>query len=462
MQAPGQEKAASRRTWREPLYVLCILTFIGVVICMLAGGQGQRQLLCALLFAHGFFLVCLPFQPKSAGALKTADQGEESSNVQEGLPNSISARLGIDSTGQQDTHISAVHRTLSKSLTTGSKEARSFIESMPVGLLALDSQGMIKFANLRALIVLRSPAIRVYGRSIADFVSLVDTPQPFCDLLAGALDNLVEGRARSLDPATPPLAVDVAFGALEDGGGDKGYIVSITDISHRYEIEKFRQEFLAMVSHDLRTPLTSVGLFFFRLMRDEDCQLSEKFLKSAQNAQQSVQRLIKLVNSLLDVNMIRHGKFLLNKEEEQAEDCLAMVVDSIAALAAEKGITIATTVDCHATVVMDRDRIYQVMENMGTNAIKFSPRDTTVSISLKRVDGWLQFEICDQGPGIPEDAIVRLFGRHEQVCVEDQKGHKGFGLGLAICKHIVEAHGGQIGVVSMVGKGSQFWFKLPC
>lgn len=355
--------------------------------------------------------------------------------------------------------------SLSKSLTSTSRDARRFIESMPVGLITIDMDGRIRSANLRALIIFRTTIAKLKGLELVELVQLAgvdESPAPLTmeRLTQTALGRLVEARARPLPENQAEVPVDLALGAL-DSDKDTGFIVSLTDVSHRYEVERLKEEFLSIVSHDLRTPLTSLGMFFNALLTsDEDApNLTDEDRASAQSAQTSVNRMIRLVNSLLDVNMMRSGKLKLDLTDSEPDTAVSEVLLSLAQIAAEKNIELRSCSD-GTPFLADHERIYQVLENMVGNAIKFSPSGTRISVNAAREGNFMLFEIIDQGPGVPFD-VQKLFGRFEQASVDDQRGHKGFGLGLAICKLIVEAHGGSIGAENAPGCGSRFWFRIP-
>lgn len=231
------------------------------------------------------------------------------------------------------------------------------------------------------------------------------------------------------------------------------------DITERKQLDDLKQRFVAMISHDLRTPLTALS-GFLELVQMGRYGQQEKLLKGATMSKRSVDRLVSLVNDLLDLEKLQDGLVTLEKMNITAQRVLSETIDAVQVVAAQHKITlVASEADFELTV--DADRIVQVMVNLVGNAIKFSPEGETVIIGCEREETSTLFYVQDHGRGIPAEHIDRVFDRFHQVETSDGKRGAGSGLGLAICKALVEQHHGQIGVESEVGKGSKFWFRIP-
>lgn len=423
----------SGSSWANRWFLASAGALVALAACF-AIGLLNSVMITPLFMLLGFSLIKLAHHPITT---TETPRGETTSTPQ-------SAQLSDE-----------VAHTIGKTMAGATKTSRRFIDSMPLGLLTLDSEGTIKYANQKALAVIGQTVEDVSGQSVCRFIRLNETSSIFSELCNAALDTLVEGRTTPVDEVSIPI--DFAIGTIELSGGQSGYIVTLTDISHRYEIERMREEFLSMLSHDLRTPLTAVNIFLYQVLTMED--LNTTIRTRAETAQTAVNRLIKMVTSLLDVNLMRSGKMSLELRPCDPGEIISAAASSLAPLAAQKNIVLKTT--CTSLpIAADRDRIYQVVENLLGNAIKFAPEGSEISISAVNQENSSLFEITDQGPGIPEDIVPRLFSRFEQVSKTDQRDHRGYGLGLAICKFIVCAHNGQIGVNSRVGQGSTFWFCL--
>jgi len=228
------------------------------------------------------------------------------------------------------------------------------------------------------------------------------------------------------------------------------------------ELERARREFINIVSHDLRTPLTSVQVILKLIPKEIDGALTKPGTTILQTAQEETARLINLINDLLDIAKIESGKLELTLHDTDIAQVLQNSVESIRALADKKQIAIdvqPTKLSVHA----DSDRLIQVLVNLLSNAIKFSEPQTKIVASILDEDTFVNISVTDQGPGVPLESQSRIFDRFEQAGSNRERtnGQSGTGLGLAICKMIIEGHGGTIGVDSDGKHGSTFWFRIP-
>jgi PAS domain S-box-containing protein len=362
-----------------------------------------------------------------------------------------------------------MHDTITRSITGNKQESRRFIESMPIGLLTLDSEGRIRTANLRALLIFRTTITNIKGKSVGELLFTADKQEGIAlAALQSTGGTLMEARAKSFAEEGSLVPIDLAMGPLALPK-EEGFILSLTDISQRYELERIKHEFLEIVSHDLRTPLTSLAIYFQVMLQqiedegddDTPVRLNEQDREMTIVAQSTVSRLMRLVNSLLDANMMRSGKLQLQKSLAPGDHSLTEVLTALSQICLEKRLTIRTKIDT-GEFVADHNRLSQVLENLIGNAIKYSPQAGEITVTGSRTDSAIRFAVRDQGRGIAPEQAQKLFARFQQVESSDQQGHKGFGLGLSICKLIIQAHGGTIGVDSQPGEGSCFWFELPC
>ncbi len=227
-------------------------------------------------------------------------------------------------------------------------------------------------------------------------------------------------------------------------------------------LDQAKSEFLNIASHELRTPLTSIkgslSLLGSGVMGSMDAN-STRLIKIAES---ETDRLIRLINDLLDLAKIEAGKLPLECEWVSWDDVLRKTTESLMGLAHRASGTIDFTLEPGIEVYMDRDRIQQVLTNLISNAIKFSPLGGVVRIQTGRTrSGEIIVRVIDQGPGIdPEDQQL-IFQKFRQATSVANPLVKGTGLGLTIVKALVEEHGGRIGVESEPGQGSTFWFTLP-
>jgi CheY-like chemotaxis protein len=217
-----------------------------------------------------------------------------------------------------------------------------------------------------------------------------------------------------------------------------------------------------MVSHELRTPLTSIRGSLGLLEGGAVGELPAKARELMGIARQNADRLIRLINDLLDLEKIEAGKIQL---DIAALDPVALVERTVAEL---RGMGLVYRVRMEPRFVRrdavagDHDRVIQVLTNLVSNALKFSPEDGEVTIVVDDgTPGFLRFTVTDRGPGISEEQRARLFGRFVQLDAADTRKRGGTGLGLAISRSLVEQQSGRIGVDSTPGEGSSFWFELP-
>lgn len=226
------------------------------------------------------------------------------------------------------------------------------------------------------------------------------------------------------------------------------------------EASRRKQELQAMVTHDLRTPLTSIRLSLSLMLQGAVGDLSERALKTVKSSERNCSRLIRLINDLLDIEKLESGNFQLDKRPQHVALLFEAVEDATADFAKDKNINLVFS-EPQFTVLADGDRIVQVIVNLVSNSIKFSEKDSTVWIDATQTPDSVELSVKDEGRGIPSDKLPKIFDRFHQVSAEDGARGKGTGLGLSISKALVEAHGGTIGVESELGKGTRFWMRLP-
>lgn len=243
-------------------------------------------------------------------------------------------------------------------------------------------------------------------------------------------------------------------------GGEIVYTVYLQDISDRKQIERMKDEFVSVVSHELRTPLTSIhgslGMLASGLLKPD----SERGKRLLQIASDSTERLVRLINDVLDIERIESGKVKMEKESCNVADLIEEAVNTIQPLANKAGVNISVA-NLPIDIWADPDRIVQTLTNLLSNAIKFSSAGNTVRLAVEQQDDTVLFRVEDRGRGIPADKLDTIFERFQQVDSTDSRKHEGTGLGLAICRSIVQQHDGRIWVESVLNEGSIFYFTLP-
>ncbi len=233
----------------------------------------------------------------------------------------------------------------------------------------------------------------------------------------------------------------------------------VHDITERRRIEKLRQEVTAMITHDLRSPLNTVVNvlgFLEEVIKKTDDERAPRYIDMGRR---NTDRMLSLINDLLDIEKIKSGNMNVEIKDFHIEECFVACEELTATAAEEVGVKLNFT--NHTTrVSADQNLIDRVLSNLVSNAIRYSPKGKAVEIFCDEEDGFARIAVKDEGQGIPEDEISTVFERFRQLKSGGAKNKGGSGLGLTICKAIVEMHGGKIWVES-AGGGSTFFFTLP-
>ena len=221
------------------------------------------------------------------------------------------------------------------------------------------------------------------------------------------------------------------------------------------ELEELRDSLTHMIAHDMRSPLLSVGLGL-EIMEDEFRLAEPPARKLITDARVCVSTLVGMVTQMLDVSRLEHGNLPLERKDFDLAKAAAEVVEL---LQGSREHEFGIQADGPVMVSADRELLRRVLDNLITNAVKFTPKQGRITVSLKPAGPDLRVEVVDQGPGISAEKQARLFTKFGQL--EASEAKRGFGLGLAFVRLAIEAHGGQVGVSSQPGQGSTFWFTLP-
>jgi len=239
-------------------------------------------------------------------------------------------------------------------------------------------------------------------------------------------------------------------------------LATVRDISERKKVDALKNEFVSTVSHELRTPLTAINGSLGLILGGMAGELPEQAQELLTISQRNSDRLLQLINDILDIEKLEAGKMPFNMQEV---DLLALLKNSIEvnqAYANQLNVRIEFKTElATARVSVDPDRFSQVMANLLSNASKFSPNGDVISVKLEKAHKDYRVSVSDHGPGIPEDFKTILFEKFTQVDASDTRSQGGTGLGLSISRTIIEQMNGTIGFESKEGQGSSFYFHLP-
>ncbi len=347
--------------------------------------------------------------------------------------------------------------SMAKALTEAQRKEKAIIESAPDVICSIDADGRFVTAN---------PAVQkhwgyspqeVRGMRFSELVVPEDVQKAtqFIDKIRDERESgSIECRIAHKKGHDAHMVWAVRWSAE-----DHVLFCVVHDISERKELEQLKQHFMAMVSHDLRTPLNSVKNFLGMLNTPIYGQLSEKGGVRKQAVELEIDRLNRLIDDLLDLEKLEAGKMELELKPTRIGSILTLAFEAVRGVAEKKNIDIELPKNEHE-VNMDGERIIQVLVNLLSNAVKFSPEGSTIKVGAELTDTHLKLTVKDSGAGLPEGAEKTLFSRFKQFA-KGPDAPKGSGLGLAICKEIVASHNGSIGVESVPGKGCTFWFNIP-
>jgi PAS domain S-box-containing protein len=255
---------------------------------------------------------------------------------------------------------------------------------------------------------------------------------------------------------------DVVLDAVRDDDGNLlSFAVIIRDISEHKRIEQLKNEFVSTVNHELRTPLTSIAGSLGLLAGGAGGQLPEGAARLISIAHANCQRLIRLINDMLDVEKIQSGKMNFEMTRLSLSDVARRSLDSLQGLSAHARVGIELSAEGPSDIRGDSDRLMQVITNLVSNAVKFSPPDGCVHVAVVEAGRLVRLQVRDDGPGIPDEFRARIFSKFSQADSSDTRQKGGTGLGLVIAKEIVDRHGGRLWFESDIGKGTTFYVDLP-
>ncbi|MBE9067240.1 PAS domain S-box protein [Leptolyngbya cf. ectocarpi LEGE 11479] len=346
---------------------------------------------------------------------------------------------------------------------------RTLLENVHLAVVGLDCNGKVNYANPFLLNLTGYTATDVLGKDWVDLF-LPPSQQP---LVRSYFQQLLSQPNSTLRYQNPILTQSgeqrmIAWNNTVLRNGHSNIIGTMSigeDITERFAIDRMKGEFISVISHELRTPLTAIHGGIKLLARGLVPVESEQGQQLLQLTAEHSQRLVRLVNDILELERLESDTSLLQKQPFNTQTLTSQVVGLFQLTANQAGITLEVS-DPGFEIMADCDRIHQVLTNLMDNAIKFSPRNSTIWLTVESGESdpgrdTVLFTIRDQGRGIPPEKCAKIFERFIQVDSSDSREKGGTGLGLTICQNIVEQHGGFIGVKSTPGKGSCFYFTLP-
>ncbi len=377
----------------------------------------------------------------------------------------IARRLGVlaarlaDETGEHglvggggiDRNLSQLERLAEIAVTErgNARLARDRLEralaAVAQGVVVCDEGGEIVFTNERAT--------GLMGLHHADVL----VHQAVVDLLREAVDG--EPRSQTLDLYGPPRrTLTIAASPLDDGWRGIGAVAVIEDVSERRRLEAVRRDFVANISHELKTPVGALALLAETLAGEDDPEVVSRL---ARRLQLEAQRVARVVDDLLDLTRIESEEAPA-REPVPVHLVVAQAAERVRPAAERRGVTITFgQTSRHMTVTGDRRQLVSALFNLLENAVKYSDEGSTIDVRSRTDGQWVELEVRDQGIGIPARDLERIFERFYRVDRGRGRDSGGTGLGLAIVRHVAASHGGDVRVVSQEGQGSTFTLRFP-
>jgi signal transduction histidine kinase len=331
--------------------------------------------------------------------------------------------------------------------------------SVEDGLIIATPEGTITFANRSAGAILKTPPPVLAGQNLLQRLDLTDG-----DLLR----RLVVDRARvereiemrDGRPRRYILRMAAVAGGEDRSGPVSGIVASLSDVTRQHELQQTKNDVIALVSHEMRTPLTAIQGMTELLANYDMDPVRRKEISSAINGE--VKRLTSMITEYLDITRLEFGATALRKTPVKVEALLQRVEMLLAPVAGQRGIRLVLTLSPGLpSLFADLDLLGRAVENLVSNAIKYSPDDTEVAIGAARDKDGIAISVADHGYGIPEPDLTRVFEKFYRVPRMEDAGVPGTGLGLALVREIAELHGGTVSVTSKVGRGSTFTLRIP-
>jgi PAS domain S-box-containing protein len=345
------------------------------------------------------------------------------------------------------------------------RQKESILNSVADGIFGTDSSGRIVFVNPAAAAMLGAQPFDLIGRTVHAVVHEERKDHESCSdqcrtRRAFLLREVNSGQDVFYRKNGASFPVEFSLTPMVEHSVAVGSVLSFRDISQRYALDRMKDEFVSTVSHELRTPLTSIrgslGLLSAGLLGE----VGEKASNLLRIAVANSDRLVRLINDILDLERMQSGRAPLTYRSCCLDELARQAIDAMTPMAEAAKVQLILDSE-PMKIEADSDRLQQVMTNLLSNAVKFSPPNSQVTIKLERLLDGVTLSVIDHGRGIPKDKLESIFDRFQQVDASDSRQKGGTGLGLAICRTIVEQHGGRIWAERNSDRGSTFRMFLP-
>ena len=345
-------------------------------------------------------------------------------------------------------------------------QLRDITDTLPALLSYVDAEQRFRFHNRAYEEALGLTSAQIEGKHLREVLGeeLYQATIPeFEQVMAGypVVYERIRNNLRG-DPRDYVVNLFPRYGDGDDESRVVGFYSMATDVTELKRLDRIKSEFVSTVSHELRTPLTSIRGSLGLIAGGVAGQLPDAVKSLVEIAKNNCERLIRLINDILDIEKIESGKIQLDLQVLALKPLLTQVLAANEGFGAAKNVRLRLVCpDETLQVYADSDRLTQVVTNLLSNAMKFSPPDETVEVRVSRAGLGVRVEVRDRGPGIPDEFRKRIFQKFSQADSSDTRQNSGTGLGLNISKAIIERLGGSMGFESEAGAGTTFFFELP-
>jgi PAS domain S-box-containing protein len=348
-------------------------------------------------------------------------------------------------------------------LKVGESRLRRLINSSLIGICQGDMNGHLTLVNDALIQLIGSSHTEIINNRV-EWIKF--TPPEFQVAHQTAIQNL-----KQTGHTTPfysellhrgGYSIPVMVGLAQLEGSEFEWVGFVLDLTEQKKAEKVKSEFISVVSHELRTPITSIRGSMSLLESGVLGELTPKAKQLVEIANRNSQRLLLLVNDILDMEKLISGKMIFKSEKFDLHELAKQAIEANTSYAAAFDVRYHLNLQTSITLAIgDPERTMQVFANLLSNAAKFSPKGESVELCILANKKLLRVEVKDKGPGIPEEFRDRIFSKFAQADGSNTRQQGGTGLGLSISKNIVEKMSGEIGFDTELGKGTSFWFSLP-
>jgi two-component system phosphate regulon sensor histidine kinase PhoR len=335
----------------------------------------------------------------------------------------------------------------------------TIVESANEGIVVVDPDGMVSDMNPAACRMFDTDMETAAGHPAADLGMFTDgelrtMPR---DTRGDVPQPIVRQRAdRVLSAIVSPMR------AAGSNGERTGSVWVLRDVTELARIDEMKNEFISVVSHELRTPLTAIKGFTDLILEGEAGDISDEQRSFLEIVQSNSDRLVALINDMLDISRIESGRISLDLDEIDLPHTVTRALATLRPLIEEKHLSVQTELDDSAPIVLaDEARLLQILTNLISNACKYTPQNGWITVRTEALEGQVAISVSDTGMGIPPESLPQVFSKFYRVDQPASRDIGGTGLGLAITKSLVEMHGGRVNIASKVGVGTTVRFTLP-